>query len=185
MASLAIPFPPYGADLSAYPTSFPVANRVPYAIGVDMGVVRSDFAAGNARQRRQYRIMPQALALAFQVRVDELNVWQNWINAHAYEWFLCPVSTMYSAPATIRYEALRFTGDLQMSSIGWNLVEVTVAAELAPDAIANDPGFGAAGWIVGGSPAAPSSPDWIAGGTPSAPAGDTFTAGTPSLPAGF
>lgn len=187
LAPHAIPLPPFGEDLPAYPAALPVANRVPYAYSVDMGVVRSEFAAGNARQRRAYRVMPHALALSFQVRITELNLWQNWVDRFAYSWFLCPVSTMFSSGpptpgGTIRYEVLRFTSDLQIQSDGWNLFTITVAAEMSADAIAADPGFGSGDWIVAGVPADPAL-DWIIAGTPSAPSIDTITAGTPALPA--
>jgi hypothetical protein len=153
-----------------------------------MGVLRSEFAAGNARQRRQYDVMPHALALSFQMRVDELFQWQQWINANAYGFFHCPVSTGYAGepptPATIRYEILRFTGDLDISGVGWDLFAVAVTAELSNDAQTTAPPVGTGGWILGGQAGAP-SPDWTIAGTPAAPSPDWALAGTPQFPSTY
>lgn len=169
----------------AYPLDFPIADRVPYSLGVDMGVIRSEFAAGNARQRRLYRAMPTALALQFHMRFDALYLWQNWINANGFDWFYCPVSTMYAGgppnPDNMRYELLRFTGDLAITADGWNYAAVTVTAELSPLAEAMNPGGASGGWIIGGTPASPSG-GWIIGGTPITPPPDTITGGTPAFP---
>jgi hypothetical protein len=169
-----------------YPASFPIADRQPYAYAVDMGVVRSDFAAGNARQRRAYRVMPHALSLTFHLRFEELFLWQNWVNEFAYSWFHCPVSTMYAGgpliPTNLAYELLRFTGDLAVQSDGWNLVAVTVPAELSPDAFAEVPPFGSGVWIIAGAPADPAT-GWIIGGTPGAPSPNWLIGGSPALPA--
>lgn len=173
------------ASVPRYPADFPIADREPYSYRVDMGVVRSEMAAGNARQRRAYSIMPHSFALSFHMRVEELYLWQNWINAHGFAWFLCPVSTMYAgsppAAANLRYEVLRLTSDLQVSMNGWDWVGVTVAAELANDAQAINPPIGLGGWIIGGTPAAPST-DWIIAGTPAAPSPVWVLAGTAEFP---
>lgn len=181
------PLPP--ADgFPVYPATFPVAERVPYAVTVDMGVIRSDFAAGNARQRRAYRTMPHALALTFRLRTTELLTWQNWVNAYAFEWFYCPVATMYAgeppAPGTLSYELLRFTGNLDAQALGWNLHALSVFAELSPAAEAANAGWGAGGWIVGGTPPAP-SPVWIIAGGPFEPAAALIVAGSPPIPASY
>lgn len=175
-----------GPLLPHYPADFVIPDRQPYAYTVDMGVVRSAMAAGNARQRRIYNIMPHALALSFHMRIEELAIWQSWVNANAYSWFRCPVSTMYAGapptPGNIRNEILRFTGDLQITSDGWNWVGVAVTAELSPDAFAFFPPVAAGGWIVGGTPAAPNSALWFIGGTPAAPSPAWAIGGTPAFP---
>lgn len=178
--------PEFDDDLPVYPRMFPVPDRTPYGYAVDMGVIRSEFAAGNSRQRRAFRVMPHALALTFHMRFEELTSWQNWVNVYAYGWFHCPVSTMYAgAPpngANLRHELLRFTGNLAIQSEGWDWIGVSVSAELSPDAFAQNPGWGLGGWIIGGTPKAPAL-DWIIGGTPAAPSLDTITAGSPGIPA--
>lgn len=174
------------ASVPQYPADFVVPDRQPYAYQVDMGVVRSEMAAGNARQRRAYRIMPHYLALSFHMRIEELYLWQNWINQFGYDYFLCPVSVMYAggppAPANMRREVLRFTSDLQITMDGWNFVGVTVAAELSNDAQTANPPIGLGGWIVGGTPADPNSLQWYVGGTPAAPSPAWATGGTPGAP---
>jgi hypothetical protein len=174
------------ASVPAYPTAFPIADRLPYAYQVDMGLVRSEMAAGNTRQRRAYDIMPHFLALSFHLRIEELFLWQTWVNANAYSFFLCPVSTMYAGeppnPDNIRSEVLRFTSDLTIAMEGWDLVAVTVSAELANDAHATAPIVGLGGWIIAGTPAAPNVDWWIAG-TPAAPSAPNWVlAGTPAAP---
>jgi hypothetical protein len=174
------------ADLPRYPGNFPVPDREPYSYAVDMGVVRSEMAAGNSRQRRAYKVMPHYLSLSFHMRIEELYLWQNWIDAFGYEWFVCPVSTMYAGgppvPANLRDEVLRFTSDLAIGMEGWDWVSVTVAAELSGDAQASNIGYGTHGWVIGGTPADPSV-DWIIGGTPAAPSPDWVIAGTATFPA--
>jgi hypothetical protein len=176
--------PTFDDDYSVYPADFPIPDRSPYTYGVDMGVVRSQFAAGNARQRRVYTIMPHMLALSFHMRMEDLFVWQSWVNAFAYTWIHCPVATMYAGEppgAEIRYETLRFAGDLAITCDGWDLYAVTVPAELSNDAHTTAPPVALGGWLVGGRPAAPSS-DWWIGGTPAAPAPLWVEAGTPGAP---
>ena len=74
-----------------YPGDFPLPDRAPYSIAVDMGVVRSDMAAGNSRQRRMFTNMPQMFGLSFKLHTAELADWQNWVNDNAYRWFYsCP-----------------------------------------------------------------------------------------------
>jgi len=178
--------PDFDDDFEVYPSSFPVPDRQPYAYAVDMAVVRSDFSAGNARQRRAFRNMPHAFALSFHMRIEELFFWQNWVNANAFDWFHCPVSTMYAGgppeAENLRHEILRFTSDLNVQMDGWNWVSVTVAAELSGDAFATLTPWGAGGWIIGGTPGDPSI-DWIIGGTPGAPSPDWVIPGTPAFPA--
>lgn len=184
---LARPATALAASVPEYPLQFPIPDRQPYAYQVDMGVVRSEMAAGNSRQRRAFIVMPHQLGLSFHMRVEELYFWQSWVNQFAYSWFLCPVSTMYAgappAAANMRLEVLRFTGNLDVQMDGWNWVAVSVPAELSADAQATVPPFGDGGWIIGGTPGAPDNGAWYIGGTPAAPARDTVTAGTPAFPA--
>jgi len=151
-------------------------------------VLRSDFSAGNARQRRLYDIMPHALALSFHMRVEELFGWQTWVNQFAYSFFHCPVSTMFAGeppiPGNLRYEILRFASDLSISADGWDWMAVSVAAELSNDAQTNAPPIGLGGWVVGGRPDFP-SPDWVRAGLPPDPSPDWIEAGTPAFPSSY
>jgi hypothetical protein len=180
--------PDFTDDLSVYPSDFPIADRSPYSYAVDMGVVRSEFSAGNSRQRRAYTIMPHVISLVFHMRVEDSYVWQTWINGNAYTFFHCPVSTMYAGEppdnTNLRYEILRFTSDLAVTMDGWDWVGFTVAAELSNDAHSTAPPVALGGWIVGGQPPAPSS-DLFIGGTPAAPSVAWVLAGTPSAPSSF
>lgn len=168
-----------------YPASFPLPDRQPYAYGVDMGVVRSQMAAGNARQRRLYRFQPHMLQLSFHLRFEDLYEWQNWVSAWAYSWFALPVSTKYAGgppiPSSIRPEVVRFTSDLAVTMEGWDYVAVTVAAEMSIDAEVRNPPIGVSGWVIGGTPAGPSDA-WMIGGTPASPSPDWAIGGTPDLP---
>ena len=188
MADAPSPMTTLAGDVPTYPANFVIADRQPYGYVVDMGIVRSEMAAGNARQRRVFRNMPHALALVFHMRIEELFLWQSWVNAFAYSYFTCPVSTMYAGGPpvadNIRPEVLRFTSDLQIAMDGWDYVAVTVSAELAADAFALAPPVGIGGWIDGGTPAAP-SPDWIIGGTPGAPSPDWIIGGSAAFPASY
>lgn len=182
------PPPDFGDALEIYPTVFPIPDRQPYSYSVDMGLVRSEFAAGNSRQRRQYNTMPHMLALAFHLRVEELFLWQTWVNQFAYTWIHCPVSTMYAGqppdPVNLRYETLRFASDIAVAMDGFDWLAITVAAELSNDAHSSAPPIGLGGWIIGGKPATP-SPIWTLAGTPAAPSPDWIEAGTPADPASF
>jgi hypothetical protein len=180
--------PTFTDNLPVYPSAFVIADRSPYSYKVDMGLLRSEFAAGNARQRRAYDVMPHMLALSFHMRVEQLFAWQEWINANGFGWFHCPVSTAYAGeppdPATIRYEILRFASDLDIAADGWDWFAIGVAAELSNDAQTTAPPIGAGGWIVGGAPSTP-SPDTFTAGTPAAPAPDWVLAGTPQVPSTY
>lgn len=183
-----LPLPTFTDGLAVYPSTFAVADRAPYSMSVDMGLVRSEFAAGNSRQRRGYSVMPHMINLTFHMTVEELFLWQTWVNQFAYSFFHCPVSTMYAGqppdPVNLRYEILRFASDLAISMDGWDWVAVTVVAELSNDAQTTAPPIGLAGWIVGGRPNSP-SPDWVIAGTPDAPSPDWVLAGTPAFPSSF
>src|SRR5580765_8381788 len=98
------------ASVPAYPADYPIADRAPYSYAVDMGIVRSEMAAGNFRQRRIFKNMPHSLALVFHMRIETLHSWQAWINENAYGFISMPVSTMFAGgpptPGNIRAEVL-------------------------------------------------------------------------------
>jgi len=188
----ATPMQLLAASVPAYPADYPIADRSPYSYQVDMGVIRSEMAAGNFRQRRVFKNMPHAIALVFHMSIETLHSWQAWVNENAYAYFTCPISTMYAGgpptPGNIRAEVLRFTSDLAIAMDGFDYVAVTVGAELAPDAYVssayalNAPVAGG-NWVIDGTPPAPSDPDDIIAGTPAAPASPTVSGGTPGAPA--
>lgn len=167
-------------DLPVYFEEFPLPNRAPYAIAVDMGVVRNTMGTGNAKQRRLYNHMPQQFSLAFQLRTRELEVWQFWVNLYAYNWFYMPLASMFSPSANqspdgvqprglISYHITRFITDLAINMIGHDLWEVSVAAEISPEMFANLPRPSGIDRIDGLHPA-DNLPDSLDGRFPSAPA---------------
>lgn len=179
--------------LIEYPRRFPLPSSQPYAIAANMGVIRTPFAAGNTRQRRAFRNMPQMFSLAFQLHTYELYDWQYWANANAYDWFSLPLASMYAPPARwspdgvqppglIAPHVARFISDLAISADGFDLFSVTVQAELSPEMWAKVKPPPASFVIEGGSPANPSL-DILDGRFPSAPApGGPVNAGTPDNP---
>jgi hypothetical protein len=131
--------------LPTYLDGFPLPDRAPYSIAVDMGLIRSAMAAGNVRQRRQYANMPQLFSLTFHLHTAELWVWQTWVNETAYNWFYLPLASMYAAAGPgfpggmISYHIARFTSDLAVTLEGHDWYSVTVAAEISPQMYATAP----------------------------------------------
>lgn len=126
-----------------YLAEFPLPDRAPYSIAVDMGLIRSPVASSAPNQRRLYRNMPQMFSLAFHMRTAELQYWQLWVNETAYSWFALPLASIYAPGAGYRPEVdqpsgqvslhvARFISDLAIAMEGHDWLGVTVAAELAP-----------------------------------------------------
>lgn len=168
--------------LIRYPPGFPLPDRQPYGIAADMGVVRSPMAAGNARQRRLYRHMPQQFQLSFHLHTSELYQWQYWVNLYAYDWFALPLASMFAPPANwspdgiqpagqISPHIARFISDLSISMDGYDWFGVTVAAEVSPDMLAFVPRPPGMDVIDAGTPDNPSpATDVLDGRFPNAPA---------------
>lgn len=161
--------------MTAYPADFRCAQITPYAIAVDMGLLRTQMDGGGARQRRLYKTMPTVYSLEFIMTVQELGAWQIWVNDNAYDYFI--IDNLESFRSGLKGQvssphSIRFISNLAIDNPVFGWVRVKVQAEgaiAAPEA----------GWIVGGTPAAP-SPLWIIAGTVVAPSPGMIYAGTPA-----
>jgi len=170
-----------------YPDSFQCAQITPYAIAVDMGVLRTAMEGGGSRQRRLYRTMPHAFALEFVMTVPELAAWQEWVNANAYDYFtIAKLESMYAGKVNqiASPHSIRFTSDLAIDNPVYGWVRVKVSAELDPrqDSLSG-PLVPSYNWVVGGTPPAPSNTAAVIAGTPADVSLDKVSAGTPILPA--
>jgi hypothetical protein len=162
--------------MTVYPAKFPLPDRQPYSLAVDAGLLRSQFSTGNSRQRRQYTRLPTIMALQFTLRAEELTEWQSWCNDNAWTWFQIDLQSALSKGEILSPHEVRFITSLDISSAGWNLVTVTVGAEMSPAMLAN-------AFIPADPPTPPSSgPYWIVAGTPSNPAVTVTDPGTVSNP---
>jgi hypothetical protein len=122
--------------MALYPYDLPLPDREPYGMSLDAGLVRTEFNTGAFRQRRQYRRLPTVLALQFTLRATELHYWQEWANSHGWAWFQIDLESGFGGGAILAPHEVRFIGDLDIASAGWNLVTITVAAELSPAMLA-------------------------------------------------
>lgn len=166
--------------LPVYFSEFPLPDRAPYAIAADMAVLRSEMSAGNVRQRRAYKNMPQIFSLSFHLHTDELEIWQYWVNLYAYDWIYLPLASMFSpsadqSPDGIQPRGLvsthiaRFISDLSITMEGFDWWAVTVAAEISPDMFADLPRPSGIDRVDGLHPA-DALADSLDGRFPSAPA---------------
>lgn len=169
-----------------YPTVYPKPTIEGYAIAVDMGLSRVKMGAGNSKQRRRFRSMPQAFQFNFALPIDSLASWQMWVNDFAYTWFSMDVTSylsgMPNSQGHCTPHVIRFTSDLAITPINGASVNVQVNAEMAPMNIYGLPVPVTEDWVVGKTPGDPSV-DWILGKTPDDPSVDTISAGTPQFPA--
>jgi hypothetical protein len=146
--------------MTVYPRKFPLPDRQPYSLAVDAGLLRSQFNAGNTRQRRQYFRLPTIMALQFTLRAEELAEWQEWCNANAWTWFQIDLQSALGKGEILAPHEVRFITSLDISSVGWNLVSVTVGAEMSPAMLADaftpvEPPIAGPYWIVAGTPGNP------------------------------
>jgi hypothetical protein len=169
----------------AYPLDFPCVSRVEgHSVAMAAGLVRTPMNAGNSRQRRAFRNLPQTLSLVFMIEQTLYASWLAWVNNYAWDGFVSITLPGLHASAlgsVTAPTAVRFISDLQTELLPVHRLwywRVRVTAECQP--MPED--FPITGiWIVGGTPAAP-SPDWILAGTPPAPAADFTNPGTPAQP---
>ena len=131
-------------DLPVYLDDFPLPDRAPYSIAVDLGLIRSPVMTNAPHQRRLYRHMPEIFTLQFHMRTALLPLWQFWANETGYSWFYLPLASPYAADAGYRPDgtqpagqislhACRFISGLAIAMEGHDWLGVTVAAELSPD----------------------------------------------------
>lgn len=169
--------------MKTFPADFRLPDWADYAIAVDMGVLRTSFDSGHARQRRRYTHMPHVFSITFSLHWHMLGRFQAWWNRYAYEWFEMPVPDMYASLDEKRCspQIVRAIGDLQIRPSGRDHYQISTYMELSPAAFGTLPTDDCK-WIIAGTPTAP-APDTFTGGTPAAPAANTVTAGTPRNPA--
>jgi len=174
-----------------YPSGFPCVSRIGHGATLGAGLVRSPIDAGATRQRRAHEQLPHRIALLWDMSQAELADWLPWVNAHAWDdWVRLPLPGLLASRAGVNVTPtpVRFTSDLTQELIptaGLWYWRIGVEAEYVPtgDDLAVIP---LGGWIVAGSPAAPSSPDWIIAGTPPTPSNaNRVLAGTPADPSGW
>jgi hypothetical protein len=75
--------------MQPYPPMLPCVSRIEgHAASLFAGLVRTPMAAGNTRQRRAQRVLPQSLALVFVMPQDILAAWLSWVNKYAFTGFV-------------------------------------------------------------------------------------------------
>jgi hypothetical protein len=171
---------------TAYPGSFPCASRIEgHSAQMAAALVRTPFEAGNSRQRRTHRVLPQQIELVFVIEQALYASWLAWVNAHAWdEWVTMRLPGLLAGAAGTDTAAtpVRFCTDLQAELVALHrrwIWRVRVSAEYLP--LAGDFPLINGVWIIGGKPATPSADDVIAG-TPGAPAPIFTNPGTPHAP---
>lgn len=160
----------------AYPDTLACPSRVEgYSDQAAAGLVRTPFEAGNSRQRRTHRNLPQRISLTFVMEQARYADWLTWVNANAFDqWVVMNLPGVLAgrkgtgtAPTPVKF----------MSDIASELVPIhrlwywraRVEAEWLPTATdvaallwisAGDPATaGTLGnWIIAGTPANPSAP---------------------------
>jgi hypothetical protein len=169
-----------------YPAILPCVSRIErHAASADAGLVQTLMEAGNARQRRVQRALPQQVSLVFVISQDVYGDWLAWVNANAWdEWVVMRLPGLRASTAGIDTAptAVRFMSDLQSELLSIDRLwiwRVQVVAEYLPAAADFIAITGV--WIVPGQPAAPES-DWVVGGSPDRPAPVFTDPGTPQRP---
>lgn len=171
---------------TAYPLSFPCPSRAEgHSAQMSAGLVRTPMEAGNTRQRRAQRVLPQQIALVFMVDQEQYATWLAWVNAHAWdEWIdlRLPGLRASQAGTDTKATAVRFCSDLGAELLNVRRLwwwRVRVDAEYLP--VSGDFPIVNGVWIIGGAPAN-NYPDDIIAGTPGAPAPIFTNPGTPRAP---
>ena len=122
--------------MTKYPASMVEPTIAAYSIGVDMGVLRTQIRSGIPRQRRRHRTMPQKFTFSFVIKINDLDVWQEWVNDFAYEWFEINIMSYLTNNGTdgkaCSPHTVRFISDIALSAFDYDHFNVTVNAEMAP-----------------------------------------------------
>lgn len=153
-------------SIPQYPTTFPCPRIAAYTVGSDMGILRSGMENGRSRQRRKHKTMPQAIQMTFGMYLESLNMWQIWANQYAYEWFYCPAVTYATADVKHPHDSpiiVRFISDITWTTVSHDFIDVTVRAEMAPEAASATGEVGV--WVIGRRPSNPAT-NVLIGGSP-------------------
>jgi hypothetical protein len=89
----------------------------------------------------------------------------------------------YSGAARAITHLIRYIGDLSFQTVDLEHVRVSVQAVMDLNTAPLGDIVPSGDWIIGGTPASPSSTNWILGGTPASPSTDFIIAGSPGNPA--
>jgi len=174
--------------LPQYPSTLPDPLIEGYQIDVDMGVVRTAFGSGVARQRRLYRNMPEIYTWAFTVPVKDLYAWQEWVKSNAYSWFKMNIfssdSSRQNPTKVCTPHVVRFISELSITPLNRDQhVQISVTGELAPRSLYSPPAVLSDNWIVAKTPLDVATPDWIYPRRLFEVATDEIVAGSPLFPA--
>jgi len=169
-----------------YPHSYPCPSRIEgHSAAISAGLVRTPMGAGNTRQRRSYRNLPHLISLVFVVDQDQYASWFSWVNTYAWDgWIEVPLTGLHASAAglDVTPTLVRFCTDLQEELIPIHRLwmwRIRVSAEYMP--VPGDFPIVDGGWIIGGTPTAP-SPDNMLAGTPAAAASIFTNPGTLAAP---
>jgi hypothetical protein len=106
-------------------------------LSLDTGLVRMSSMAGTVKQRRVYGHMPTTASVSWQMRAGLLKGFQEWVNAHGYDWFEMQMeSPRYRPPAgttsthALAWHTVRVIGGVSVSNLGPFLYEVALDVEL-------------------------------------------------------
>lgn len=120
--------------MEIYPSNFPKPIRDPHTFTIDMGIIRADADNGNPVQSRAFKNFPQHFRLEFAVKITNYKTWVNWVNQFGYRWFILKTMTYDRlsewAPCSDAY--MRFTSDLNVTALTFEVLRVTVEAESYP-----------------------------------------------------
>lgn len=170
-----------------YPTTFRLPEWTPLAMNFDAGLLRTEFAAGNSRQRRRYTVEPVQIEATIVMKRNEWGKWHRWWMLNAFDWFLMPLASPYASELGKNCDPtlVRCMSDVAIPNFyTFDVLEIKVTLEalfdpatagLGPDAPSDI-------WIIAGRPVSPALSKVYVAGTPAAPAADTVLSGTPARP---
>jgi len=166
-----------------FPPDLPCVSRIDgYSFNSSSSLYRTDFDAGNARQRRSNFVLPQEFTLSWRCPNDKLHPLFTWLNAYGYNWFNLRLASIESS------ELGQFASDIVVRlmtdiSISLNPIykqqwwTLSVGAEYWPP----ESMLVGGSWVIGRTPGDP-SPDWVVGRGPPDPPLSRVIGGTPELP---
>jgi hypothetical protein len=166
-----------------YPLDLPAPLVSGYQVDVRYGVTAVAFERGNSRQRKSVTTQRHVFNLSFVFSAIQLWQWQSWANRYGYDWHYMDLISSYSGASGAIPHLIRYTGDISFQTIDLEHVRVSIDAEMDLNTLPLGDIVPSGDWIIGGTPAAPSSSNSIQAGTPAAPSSDFIVAGSPGTPA--